>query len=461
MQTAGEAVAQTCEHSRSEAGGTVPAPARGSSSLRGLPPDLTNLLITGRWVVIGTVLLALVLHHPFPLDRPALAVIGLVAAVYNLSQWLLLRSGRLSGNPPAAFVGADLVLVTLLVWYGGGIRGPFEGLFYLVIIIAAAFRDLRGSTLTAVAVTALELLVVVTRPGSVPEPLRMAHLLNTIPYFFLTAAVAGYLVRYLRREWERRHAAEDRLAAVDRELEIAREVQGSLLGQPAPQVPGLAIASYAQPFFGIGGDLQDYVPLPDGVGLVVADISGHSLAAALLAARLSQALEGISLGQPLSQVAALWNQAVCKGTPDEILVTAVFLHVEAWGSTIRYVIAGHPPPLLWRSELARVDALEGHGLLLGALDGARFHVEETTLARGDILLLYTDGAIEARDERGEMLELEGLAALLARHSAIPPEELVARLAEDVRAGREIRDDITLVVVARADEGRQDTPPLAE
>lgn len=435
---------------------TEPAEERAAVSRRALPPEFASLLIVGRWVVIGTVVLALVLRHPYLLDRPALVAVGLAAALYNLSQWLLLRGERLDRYPPAALIAGDLLLVTALVWVGGGIRGPFEGLYYLVIIAAAAFGDTRGSALTAVVVSGLEFLIVMTRTSEYSDAERLAHLLNTIPFFFLTAAMAGSLVRYLRHEWERRHAAEDRLAAVDRELAIAREVQASFVGQAPPSVPGLDIAAHSEPFYGVGGDLQDYVPLADGVGGVLADISGHGLGAAMLAARLSQALEGIGLGMPLQRVAALWNQAVLRSTSEEVFVTAVFFQAETGTGRIRYLVAGHPPPLHWSCRRARVAPLKGHGMALGALDDARFGVDEVLLDIGDVLLLYTDGAVEARDVRGEMLEQEGLAALLERRHALPPQQLVERLAEDIRAGRQIRDDITLVALAR----RRDAPAPA-
>lgn len=414
----------------------------------GVSPEFLRLLIAGRWVVLATILLALTLEVHFPVNHEGLIAIAIAGGLYNLAQTILLRGGRLRGFPPAVLIGVDLVFVTLVDWFSGGVRSPFIGVYHILIIVAAAFGDLRGSLTAAVAASLLESILVIFRPSGVPRGLRADYVLTTFPFLFLTALASGYLVRRLREQWERRQEAESALEAVQREVEIAREVQATFLHTPPPRVPGLAIATYSHPLYGIGGDMQDYVPLSDGIGVAVADVAGHSLAAALLAARLAHLLEELGLGTPLPDVLRSWNHAIYERTPPEVFATAVVLEVRTDTSAINYAVAGHPPPLLYRQADQRVHPLPCGGLALGVVPDAHFEVCHIETVPGDVLLLYTDGAIEARDAAGETLGSEGLARLLAQHASLPVSDLVARLGAEVAAGRQIQDDVTLVAIAR-------------
>lgn len=420
-----------------------------------MPREFMLLLVIGRWLVVASVVFVVVLHHPVPIDRGNLLVAGAVIAAYNVFQWVLLRRSLCCTYPPALVIAVDLALATLLVAFSGATRSPFLGLYYLVILIAAALCDLRGSLLTAAGAILLQLLVVQVTHYEEPHTprdihvLRLQHVVSTFPYVVLIAWVGSYLVRLLREQWEGRREAETHLAVIHRELEIARDVQSVLLEVPLPVLPGLSIGVHAAPLHGIGGDLRHYTALPDGVGIAVADISGHSVAAALLAVRLSELLEEAGLGVPLDEVAVRWNHTVAARTPPEVFVTAVFCEIAGTSSQVRYTVAGHPPPLLWRRAAAKVEALtQCSGALLGVLPEASYRVCETHLEIGDVLLLYTDGAIEAQGADGEMLGTEGLSDLLARCAHLPPPELVEHLAAGIRTGREVSDDMTLLAIAR-------------
>ena len=160
-------------------------------------------------------------------------------------------------------------------------------------------------------------------------------------------------------------------------------------------------------------------------------------------------MEEAGVGVPLDQVAAQWNHTVVERTPVEFFATAVFCEITGESGRIHYAVAGHPPPLLWRRASGEVQELtECRGPLLGVLPDATYRACEAWLESGDVLLLYTDGAIEARDTRGEMLDTEGLEALFARSAHLSPAEFVKRLAADIRTGREVRDDLTLIAIAR-------------
>ncbi len=413
-----------------------------------VPPEMLRLLIAGRWAVLGTVALAISLALRFPLNFFGLLAVAAPIAIYNLVQWLLLRAGRLRIRP-AVLIGIDLVGITLLDWFSGGVRSPFVGFYYVLIIVAAAFGDLRGSLATATAVAALESVMALLSPSDVPPGLRLNFAITTFPFFFLTALGAGFLVRRLREQWERRRDAETALEAMHREVAIAREVQATLTHTLPPRVPGFSIGAHLRPLHGIGGDMQDYVPVSGGIGIAVADVSGHSLAAALLAARLAHLLDELGLGAPLPSVLASWNQTIYERTPPEVFVTAVILIARADNGEVEYAVAGHPPPLVYYHAEQRVRPLEGKGMILGVLEEARVTVRRTHLNPGDVLLLYTDGAIDARDDQGAPLGIEGLAALFAQFATLPVQELVDRLGEAIAAGHAINDDLTLVALVCA------------
>ena len=145
---------------------------------------------------------------------------------------------------------------------------------------------------------------------------------------------------------------------------------------------------------------------------------------------------------------AAWHEAILRGTARGARHRR-HLRIHSADGELHYALAGHPPPLLWRRASGHVETLDCAGPALGVIEEASFEICGARLEPGDALLLYTDGAIEARAPDGTMVEVEGLARYLHRHAALPPAEIVSQLAEEIAAGREIRDDVTLVVIKRA------------
>lgn len=427
--------------------GSPEAPARAPAPLA---PEFLHLLIAGRWVVLATVVLSILLPIGLLVERGALVVLGLITAVYNSGLSALLRAGRVRGLRPAVVVAIDLILVTLLNWFSGGVQSPFRGLYYVLIIVAAAIGDLKGGLLTAAAATFAEAVMVLIQP-EVPGAEWQQHLsfaVSTVPYLFLTALGSGYLVRRLREQWERAEETEAQLAQVQRDLEIAREVQGALTHTAPLNVPGFELGAFTHTQYGIGGDLQDYVPIPEGIGVALADVVGHGLSAALLAARLAHLLDELGLGTPLHEVLESWNRTIYERTPAEMYVTMAIVELRAADGRGRYTVAGHPPPLHWRSATGDIRPLQVTGTALGVLPEPRIQVCEMVLDPSDVLLIYTDGAVEARDDEGELLGIDGLSQLLARHVSLPPREMVNRIAADILERCDVRDDMTLVAVMR-------------
>ncbi|HHX38542.1 MAG TPA: SpoIIE family protein phosphatase [Armatimonadetes bacterium] len=427
--------------------GSPEAPARAPAPLA---PEFLHLLIAGRWVVLATVVLSILLPIGLLANREALVVLGIITAIYNSGLSALLRAGRVQGLHPANVIGIDLLLVTLLDWFSGGVQSPFLGLYYVIIIVAAAIGDLKGGLLTATAVTIVEALMALLQPrvSGIDWTFHLSFAVSTVPYLFLAALASGYLVRRLREQWQRLEETEARLALVQRDLEIAREVQGALTHTAPLNVPGFELGAFTHTQYGIGGDLQDYVPIPEGIGVALADVVGHGLSAALLAARLAHLLDELGLGTPLPEVLESWNRTIFERTPAEMYVTMAIVELRAADGRGRYTVAGHPPPLHWRSATGDIRPLQVTGTALGVLPEPRIQVCEMVLDPSDVLLIYTDGAVEARDDEGELLGIDGLSRLLAQHSSLPPREMVNQIAADIIDRCDMRDDMTLIAVKR-------------
>ena len=244
------------------------------------------------------------------------------------------------------------------------------------------------------------------------------------------------------------------------EVRLAREVQARLLPETLPRVPGLDVAARWRPSRDVSGDTYDAVALGDGRVLVaVADVVGKGIGAALLMATLQS---GFRLVQPdvetaddpgaaLAAATVRLDRLVRESTEPHQFVTLAWAVIDAEGAA-HAVVAGHPSPRVRRAD-GRLDEVPVGGPLLGVLPGATFAPSTLTLAPGDALVLYTDGATEAQDAAGEELGPEGLDRVLASASATSAAGLAVAVEEAVDAwdaGADEPDDLTLVVVRMED-----------
>jgi len=245
---------------------------------------------------------------------------------------------------------------------------------------------------------------------------------------------------------------EERLTALDKELEIARKIQLSILPRQMPRLPGLAIDARCVPMTAVAGDFFDFLVLDERrIGILVADVSGHGVPAALIASMVKVAIAGqLQHAHDPSRVLAGLNQVVCAGKLKGQFVTAAYLFVDLEGGILRYAGAGHPPLLWWHSAEKTVDTLTQNGLALGFRAGTAYPSIERKIATGDRFLLYTDGLLEAMNEIKEQFgdarvqehfeAGQGLTLLL---------EKLGRWAGYDR-GRPAEDDLTVLWIALSD-----------
>ena len=233
------------------------------------------------------------------------------------------------------------------------------------------------------------------------------------------------------------------------ELEIANEVQCRLFPQLRPPIHSLDYCGRCFPARAVGGDYYDFLDLgPDRFGLVIGDVSGKGIAAALLMANLQANLRSqcaISLDQPQRLLCAV-NQLFSQNTPDGAFATLFLADYHVPTGRLRYINCGHPPALILRHDDS-IDRLDATATVLGIFKKWDCELGERTIHPGDTLVLYTDGITEsfneARDEFGE----DRLIESLLRHRAQPSQSLLQNIVADVRqfSPDEQHDDITLII----------------
>jgi phosphoserine phosphatase RsbU/P len=272
--------------------------------------------------------------------------------------------------------------------------------------------------------------------------------------FFASAAALSIEKALLHRQVLDTQRIED-------QLRVAREVQAGLLPVGPPLLPGFRIAGRSVPTWAIGGDYFDYVPLDDGrLGLVIADVSGKGIPAALIMATFRAGLRHeLRRRADLPAVAAALNRALLESRDAARFVTAVCGVLEPASGRLEYANCGHNPPLILRAG-GGTEELPADGPALGLFPDVVFEAGRAELALGDRLVLYTDGVVEVADAADAEF---GLARLEAGIRAVPagePEQAIEGVVDAARrfSGRvPFDDDFTLVVLDRSPAGVPEHP----
>jgi len=265
--------------------------------------------------------------------------------------------------------------------------------------------------------------------------------------FLVFVGCLGYVSAY------RTLANEERLLAINKELEIARRIQSSTLPQSVPTLAGLEIAARYVPMSAVAGDFYDFLGVDEKrVGILVADVTGHGVPAALIASMLKVVFAGQAAhADDPARVLTGLNRSLC-GKFEEHFVTAAYLFVDLERNRLRYSAAGHPPLMLASRGAGKVREIEENGLMLGMFPEAAYSTVEIGLSPGDRCLLYTDGLFEAKNAAQEEFGKSRCKEFLETHLDIPAARFAEALLDNIagfsgyNSARAQEDDVTLLVL---------------
>ena len=239
---------------------------------------------------------------------------------------------------------------------------------------------------------------------------------------------------------------------VERQLGVARQVQQGLLPQAGQKVPHAQVAAEFIPAEQVGGDFYDLYPMTsDRLGMVLGDVAGKGIPAALLMGVIHGAVRSSTWTESAADhedATRRLNRLLCERSSDSSYSTMFWSYFEPGSGLLRYINAGHCAPLLIRQSGEMVRLEEG-GPVLGLLNAARYSQGAIAVEPGDLLVMYSDGIVEAANEAGEEFGEERLAAIAERHAGGTAEELRAGVLEGVReflGGVKPQDDLTLVAL---------------
>jgi len=386
------------------------------------------------------------------LDTVIMYLILVVAA----RAWLELTTGKLRFLLQAIiFAGLAIALAGILIFLLTGSRDKLM-----------PYNNLLAACLLCVLVT------VVTVPGLAHKllvlPDRRVLLVGTLVFAVeaLYTNVFGSFGRHTSTIWdslgfaiflysfgyvalEMVFASERRLLSIEKELAIAREIQTSILPSGSPEIKNLRITAAYRPMTAVAGDFYEFIPIDQHrVGVLVADVSGHGVPAALIAAMLKVAIQSVIPWAHDPQEVLSGLNRIFYGKPRDQFVTAAYLFIDSQHHNALYSAAGHPPLLLLRG--GKLERIESNGLVLGVMPEPEYPVHEMSIRSGDRFLLYTDGVLEAENARGEAFGDTKLEHVILDTKMRAQSELVDRLLNEIRAWQPAavaqQDDITLVVI---------------
>lgn len=250
---------------------------------------------------------------------------------------------------------------------------------------------------------------------------------------------------------------------LERELQMARQVQTNLLPKETPQISGWEFAATWQPARQVAGDYYDFIPFEDGrLGVIIADVSDKGMPAALFMA-MTRAILRASLTQspsPSDGIAHA-NRLLCQDSTNCMFVTLFYAQIDPTSGLFTYVNAGHNPPIYYHhqshSKTGQLARLSRTGMALGVMEDATFQENVIRLSEGECLLLYTDGLTDTFNLAGESFSIQSLELLLTSNPTLSAKQFVSHLMRTIQnfsANPEPFDDLTLIYLKRCLPGQE-------
>jgi sigma-B regulation protein RsbU (phosphoserine phosphatase) len=360
---------------------------------------------------------------------------GLVAKKQNwVTKSLLIANGLMAVTFLLFYWNANVVGVLFVVNNILVVGFTVAMISYLYVVPAARIPE----------VETLRVVVVVWGAFVIYNNLRGWLGVGGVDFEFIGFAVflcsLGYLVA------QRSLRTEEALVAIRNELEIARRIQASILPERMPEITGLQVAAKYVPMSQVAGDFYDFLVVDDRrMGVLIADVSGHGIPAALVASMVKVAIaaQAAHAADPGKVMTGL--NSILSGKLQGQFVTAAYLFLDLEAGAGRYSAAGHPPLLHYRAAVQSIDDVVENGLILGFMPLASYETKTLKVGSGDRFLLYTDGVLEA-DQQGEEFGTARVKRILSQ--TMSANQLCTSLGRELSAwSRGVAgDDITIVAV---------------
>lgn len=390
--------------------------------------------------------------------------------------------------PDRIVIGVDYMLVipAMLFWIElstGGLRRVFQLLTVFAVGIAtlglgsfliagSPYRFMRYSSMLAICmILVVGVLVAVPRVTRkyliiqslalriVMPALALVTLYVNIKWFFgyppapyiepiaFTAWISAIGYEAAKHTFDN----ERRLFSIESELETARQIQSSILPDRIPTVVGLNISASYIPMSSVAGDYYQFLQVDDHrVGILVADVSGHGVPAALIASMIKVAMQSISVMAADPAMALSNLNRILTPELQGRLTSAAYLWIDTESQCVRYSAAGHPALLQWRAASSELLQIESNGLLFGVASESEYPVRTLALNSGDRFLLYTDGLVEPENTNSEAFGDRQLERVISVSSSLQAIELSRKLLSALRVWqpdkKAQKDDFTLIVV---------------
>lgn len=236
--------------------------------------------------------------------------------------------------------------------------------------------------------------------------------------------------------------------AMEREYELAATIQRDILPKAIPDVEGIDIAALSRPARQVGGDYHAFFVRDGVLTMLVADVAGKSMPAALLVSALHAALQLLlGEGRELADIATELNRHIHQWSAENKFVTMVMVSIDRDNETIEWVNAGHNPAYIISAD-GSIEMIRSNGLPIGILPSTRYSMQRRPFAPGSLVVLYSDGITEAEDEGGEEFENGRLETVLREYGSATVLEIRDRIAASVdefTRGTPQKDDQTLVI----------------
>lgn len=412
----------------------------------------------GIQTLVQVPVLVAVLPHALKSAMPYVStVVMYLLLVSALFAWRELSLGRLRLLIQLEILaGLAIALVGIGTFVLGGpadkwvvynhVLAVFAMLVLLTIVLVPNFSKLLVITnhriLTAATlIFALEVLY--TNLSSV-FPYRVLPLVASLGFAALLFSL-GYVALGILFTNERR------LLSIETELETARQIQSSILPARVPEIENLRIAASYHPMTAVAGDFYQFVQSDNHhLGILVADVSGHGIPAALISSMIKVAMQSVAVhADDPAQVLGGLNRILSSEAPGQF-ASAAYVWIDIKNRNALYSAAGHPPLLCWRNTRDEMQRIESNGLLFGVQPDPEYPVCSVPLEPSDRFLLYTDGVTETENAAGEAFGDRQLEQVVYKNRLQPAPELSRQVLSELQRWRptnvDQQDDITLIVV---------------